>query len=123
MARILSEITVLGDADDGRSVNGKRLRARIWGTDLSLSPKFGRAIVCRFSLAGQRIRANLELDDFALRSLSAFDVPHKVRAVVRPERAALPAGESSGRIGVVDAGVHTARIEAERIGNAHRDPL
>src|SRR5688572_23047982 len=70
------------------------------------------------SLPRQRIRTHLELDELALRPHAAFDVPHVVRAVVGVESAALPAGAR-----VVDAAVHPARIEPERVRHAHRHPL
>src|SRR5215467_7595481 len=69
-------------------------------------------------LSCERIRPDLELDDLPLRALAAFDVPDEVRAVVRVERAALP---SCAR--VVDAPVHPARIEAERVRNAQFGPV
>src|SRR5690606_30012229 len=66
----------------------------------------------------ERIRADLHLDELALRALAALDVPDEVRAVVRVERTSLPAG-----CRVVDATVHAALIEAERIRHAERQPL
>src|SRR5687768_13212674 len=67
--------------------------------------------------ACQRIGPHLELHQLALGPLAAFDVPHEVRAVVGVERAALPAA-----VGVVDAAVEPAGVEAERIRNAQRHP-
>ena len=54
----------------------------------------------------------------APRSLAPLDVPDGVRAVVGPDRAALPPG-----VRIVDAPVHAARIEAERVGDAQDDEL
>ena len=70
------------------------------------------------SLPRQRIRPNLEVHDLAFSALSAFDMPHEVGTVIRPEPAAFPAG-----VRIVDAPVHTARIESEGIRNAQLDPL
>src|SRR5687768_12354209 len=66
----------------------------------------------------KRIVADLELHHLALGPLAAFDVPHEVGAVVRPQGATLPPG-----LRIVDARVHAARVEAERIRHAQRDPL
>src|SRR5690606_8457443 len=68
--------------------------------------------------AGERIRAGLELDGLGLRARAALDVPDEVRAVVRVERPSLPAERR-----VVDAPVHAALIEAERIRHTERVPL
>src|SRR5438552_12517132 len=77
-----------------------------------------KADTTEIKLPRQRIRADLELHDLALRALSAFDMPDKMCPVVRVKRPALPSGAS-----VVDAPVHAARVEAERIRDAQRRPL
>src|SRR5438094_737113 len=77
-----------------------------------------RCIRSRISSPGERIGPDLELDDLALRTFSAFDVPDEVRAVVRVERTTFPTG-----IRIVDAAVEPARVEAERVRHAQRRPL
>ena len=50
--------------------------------------------------------------------LPPLAVPVRHRVVAAPQAAALPAG-----VGIVDAPVEAARVEAERIRHAHDDPL
>src|ERR1019366_7782784 len=71
-----------------------------------------------FALFRQRIGSDLELHDLALGPLAALNVPDKVRPVVGVQGTALPAA-----VGIVDAAIHTARIEAERIRDAEIGPL
>src|SRR5262249_3216295 len=66
----------------------------------------------------QRVRADLELVDLRRGALAGFAMERRAVAVGRPQRAALPAG-----IRVVDATVDPLGEEAERIRNAHVDPL
>src|SRR4051794_38386894 len=80
----------------------------------SLEPDTG----AHAKLTRQGIRPDLEVHDFALGPFPAFDVPYEVGAVIRPEPSAFPSA-----VRVVDAAVHAARIEAERIGNAELDPF
>src|SRR5580700_8870184 len=71
-----------------------------------------------FRLAGQRIRPHLELHDLAFGALPAFNVPDEVGTVIGIESSAFPAG-----IGIIDTGIHTARVEAQWIGDAEVGPL
>src|SRR5437762_5384619 len=70
------------------------------------------------ALPRERIRPNLEVHDLAFGPLAPFHVPDEVRAVVRPESAALPPG-----VRIVDASVHAARIEAKGVRHAQRRPF
>src|SRR3989449_10836295 len=64
------------------------------------------------------IGAELELHDLARRSLAAFDVERRPRAVRRPQPLAFPACTR-----VVDAPVHPLGVEAHRIGDTQVDEL
>src|SRR4029450_7104573 len=66
----------------------------------------------------QRIGPDLELYHLRQRALAALDVERRALAVGRPDATALPA-----RVRIVDASVHSLGVEAERVGDAHVDPL
>src|SRR5262245_22515271 len=108
----------------------KRIIRRYGETEIGL--RFAIPFVLRFSvppvnpfppypplsLAREWIRPHLELHELALGPLTAFDVPHEVRAVVGVERATFPAG-----LWIVDAAVEPARIEPQWIRHAQSRPL
>src|SRR5262245_36386693 len=56
----------------------------------------------RRQLASQRVGPNLEVHHLALRTLAAFDVPEEVRAVLRPQAAALPPA-----VRIIDAAIES----------------
>src|SRR5262249_4745537 len=60
----------------------------------------------------------LELDDLWRRSLAGFTMERRAVAIGRPQAAALPAG-----IRIVNAAINPLGEEAERIRDAHVDPL
>src|SRR6267142_3493114 len=69
-------------------------------------------------LPSQRVRPNLEVHDLPFCTLTAFNMPDEVRAVVRPQSAAFPSA-----VRVVDAPIHAARVEPQGIRYAELDPL
>src|SRR5215831_3654981 len=104
--RAESEVLVYSDADAKEAREPRSL----WRRGLTLE------MLCW--LMRQRIRTKLEFHELALSTFAAFNVPHKVSAVVRIQRTAFPSGAD-----IVDAGVQSARIEPQRIRNAEVGPL
>src|SRR5690606_35087931 len=68
-------------------------------------------------LPGKRVGTQLELHQRAACPFAALDVPDRVLSVVRIERSAFPAA-----VRIIDAAVHAAREEAERIRHPQHDP-
>src|SRR4029450_5402110 len=65
--------------------------------------------LCR-NLLRQWVRSKLKVSDLTLRPLAAFGVPYRSGAVARPQPTTLPSA-----LWIVDAAVHTALIEAQRV--------
>src|SRR5262245_58191156 len=72
----------------------------------------------RNSLASERIRSDLELDDVPALDRTALDVPGRIGPVRGIEPTALPT-----RARIVDATIKAATVEALRVRHAHNDPL
>src|SRR5271167_4399129 len=96
--------------------SGRRWRKKKAGT-------FRFRPLCCLELALQRVFADLDFNFLTLGTLSTFDVPHEVRAVVGPDCAVLPSCEPSRSCRAIDAGIQSTRVEAERIRNTQRRPL
>src|SRR5690606_38056618 len=97
--------------DAGRTADGKNPKRS------GRRPKTPAARSTKRSVC-ERIRADLHLDELALCAQAALNMPNEVRAVIRVDRPSLPPERR-----VVDAPVHAALIEAERIRHTERVPL
>ena len=76
---------------------------------------------CRYMLrrlSCERVGSDLEMHHEWPGPLAAFFQPRRAIATRHPEAAALPA-----RIRVIDTAIEALAVEAQRIGNAHRDEL
>src|SRR5665213_1760414 len=82
-------------------------------------PKSRRKVIAPpIRSVGERVGAELEVDDQRLAALAAFLEPRRAVAAGGPQAAALPAG-----IGIVDAAVEALGVEAQRIGHPQHHHL